>query len=127
MHVTIDDYHVGGSPFELKINMNCDPSKVKFNLDDVKTGILNQEIKTLIDTSNAGPGELTAHCHGALKPAVCKFEDKQNGIFLLRINPQEIGRHLLEIKYNNEHILDGPFQIRIFAPPDATKVILFLK
>ena len=130
MNVTTDDdLHIGGSPFELQVGMEADPSKVIINSDEIKTGIFGSEIRTLIDTSNAGPGELTANCYGPNKAAICNFEDKKNGFFLLIINPQETGKHILQIKYNDEHILDGPFSMRIFAPPDATKVcglILFL-
>jgi filamin len=122
LHVTVNDYHVGGSPFELKISRKTDPSKVLFNIDEVKTGILGQDLNTLIDTSEAGPGELTVSCVGSQKAAICKLEDRKNGIFMLKITPHEIGKHLLQIKYNNQQITNSPFQIRIFSPPDATKV-----
>ena len=123
MNVMSNDSHIGGSPFELSVGLNPDPSKVLINADEIKTGIFGSEIRTLIDTSNAGPGDLTASCIGPKKVAICKLEDKKNGIFLLTICPLEIGKHILQIKYNDEHISDGPFQIRIFGPPDATKVI----
>ena len=122
MNVLLNDSHVGGSPYELRVGVDSNPAKVVFNFDDVKTGILGQELKTLIDTSAAGPGELTASCVGAVQPAHCKFEDKNNGIYLLTIMPQEVGRHLLQIKYNDQPISEGPFQVRVFGPPDAAKV-----
>lgn len=118
----MDDFHVGGSPFELKIGMDADPSKVIVNKSEIKSTIFGTEIRTLVDTSNAGPGELTANCFGPTLPALCQFEDKKNGIFLLTIKPQEVGKHLLQVKYNEEHVSDGPFLMRVFAPPDATKV-----
>lgn len=125
MSVKMNDLHVCNSPYEFNVRVETDPSKVKFNKEDIKLGIIGQEIKTLIDTSQAGPGELTASCMGPTKPAICKFEDKKNGIYLLTITPQETGKHALHIKYNDEHIPDSPFNIRISNQPDASKVKVF--
>lgn len=124
MNVMSNETHIGGSPFELRVGLSPDPSKVIMNADEIKAGVFGSEIRTLIDTKNAGPGDLTAKCIGPKKTSICKLEDKKNGIFLLTICPLEIGRHLLQVKYNDEHISGSPFQIRIFGPPDATKVIL---
>ncbi len=125
MNVKINDMHVISSPFQFNVCVETDPSKVKLNKDDIKMGIIGQEIKTLIDTSQAGPGELTANCMGSHKPAICKFEDKKNGIYLLTIVAQEVGKHILQIKYNDEHIPSSPFNIRVSNQPDASKVKVF--
>lgn len=122
MNVTVDDLHVGGSPFELRVNMEADPGKVLINKDDLRSAIFGNEVRTLIDTSGAGVGELTANCFGPSRAALCHFEGKKNGLFLLTIKPSEVGKHQLTIKYNDENVLDSPFTMRIFAPPDATKV-----
>jgi len=49
-------------------------------------------------------GELSAQCVGPTKMAVCELVDHRDGTFALYIRPQEPGRHILEIKYGNDHI-----------------------
>jgi hypothetical protein len=93
--------------------MNSDPSKVVVSGEGTKMGILRTEIKVLIDTRKAGPGELTAYCIGPQKAATCEFFDHKDGTFTLFIKPQEIGIHVLQIKYNDEHVPESPFIICI--------------
>ncbi len=125
MSIKLNDMHIANSPFQFSVCVETDPTKVKFNKEDIKLGVVGQEIKTLIDTSQAGPGELTANCMGNHVAAICKFEDKKNGIYLLTIIPQETGKHVLQIKYNDEHIPDSPFNIRVSNQPDASKVKVY--
>lgn len=102
--------------------MNSDPAKVIVSGEGIKMGVFGQEIKAIIDTRRAGPGELTAHCMGPQKVAFCEFYDHKDGTFTLYVKPQEPGKHLLQIKYNDEHVPGSPFIVRISGPPDASKV-----
>ena len=115
------DRQVGDSPYKVNVGMNSDPAKVIVSGDGIKMGMLGQDVKALIDTRRAGPGELTAHCMGAQKVAFCEFFDHKDGTFTLYVKPQEAGKHVLQIKYNDEHVPGSPFIIRIAGPPDATK------
>ena len=67
-------------------------------------------------------GELTANCIGTTKAALCEFVDQKNGTYLLKIKPQEAGKHILQIKYNDEHVEGSPYSLRISQAPDANKV-----
>jgi len=49
-------------------------------------------------------GALTAQCVGISKTAVCKLIQRDDVTFTLSIRPQETGRHMLTIKFNNEHV-----------------------
>lgn len=49
-------------------------------------------------------GELTAYCMGPTKVAHCELEDHRDGTFRLVVRPQEFGRHILQVKYGNEHV-----------------------
>ncbi len=122
IHVMSGDLHLGGSPFELQVEMEADPSKVVVNKNEVKTGIINTEIRTLIDASNSGPGEITAYCYGPKKIAKCCLEDKENGYYMLSVLPQEVGKHQLQIRFNGVDVVGSPFVLRVFSPPDASKV-----
>ena len=86
---------------------------------------MGEPLKTLIDTRQANPGELTANCNGSTKPAMCEFLDERNGTYTLVIKPQEIGKHILQLKYNDVHVEGSPFTLKILAPPDENKVKVF--
>ncbi len=96
--------------------------QVEVSGDGIKTGVFGQEIKALIDTRRAGPGELTAHCMGPIKVAFCEFYDHKDGTFTLYVKPQEPGKHILQIKYNDEHVPGSPYVMRVSGAPDASKV-----
>lgn len=50
-------------------------------------------------------GELTAQCAGPTRFDECNLIDNRNGTFTLIIKPMEAGKHILEVRYNNEHVL----------------------
>lgn len=51
--------------------------------------------------------------------------DHRDGTCTLFIKPEEIGRHILTIKYNGEHVPGSPFIIKVISEPDASKVHIF--
>ena len=111
----------------LKEVENCvgDASKVAFDTENLRIGFLGQEIRTVIDTRKAGSGELTAECKGPEKPAFCHFIDNNDTTYTLCIRPQQIGKHSLEIKYNDTHVNGSPFDMKILGYPDANKVNVY--
>lgn len=125
LNIKWNDRQLGDSPYKVNIGMNSDPSKVIVSGEGIKMGIFGQDIKALIDTRRAGPGELTAHCMGPQKVAFCEFFDHKDGTFTLFVKPQEPGKHILQIKYNDEHVPGSPFVIKISGPPDASKVRVY--
>ena len=122
LNIKWNERQIGESPYKVNIGMNSDPQKVVVSGEGIKAGMFGQEIKALIDTRRAGPGELTAHCMGPVKVAFCEFYDHKDGTFTLYVKPQEPGKHLLQVKYNDEHVPGSPFVIRVTGPPDASKV-----
>jgi len=122
LNIMWSDRQVRGSPFKVNVIAHSDASKVVCSGDGLKTGILGREIKSLIDTRQAGPGELTAHCMGPGKVAFCELYDHRNGTFQLNIRPQEAGRHVLQIKYGGEHVPGSPYVLKVSGAPDASKV-----
>jgi hypothetical protein len=81
--------------------------------EGIKMGIFGQEIKALIDLRRAEPGELTADCMGPQKSAFCEFFDHKDGTLTLFVKPQEPGKHVLQIKYNDKHVPGSAFEINI--------------
>lgn len=122
LNIKWKDRQIGDSPYKVNVGMNSNPSKVFMDGECIKSCVFGEEIKAIIDTRRAGPGELTAYCMGPTKVAFCEFYDHKDGTFTVYIRPQETGKHCLQIKYNGEHIPDSPFVIRIAGAPDASKV-----
>jgi len=122
LNIKWNNIQIGESPYKVTVGMNSDPAKVVVSGEGIKAGVYGQEIKALIDTRRAGPGELTAHCMGPSKVAFCEFFDHKDGTFTLYVKPQESGKHLLQVKYNDDHVPGSPYVIRIAGPPDASKV-----
>lgn len=123
INITFNKAHLSCSPLEINVGPIIDLNQIKINRDEFKSCILGEEIRTVIDTRDVGgPGELTAYCTGSHKPAHCEFVDQQDGTYLLKVKPEELGKHLLQIKFNDENLPGSPFSLRVSAPPDATKV-----
>jgi filamin len=122
LNIKWNDRQIGSSPYKVTVGMNSDPNKVSVGSEGIKGGVFGSEIKTVIDTRRAGPGELTAHCMGPTKVAFCEFYDHKDGTFTLYVRPQEPGKHILQIKYNDEHVPGSPYVMRVSGAPDASKV-----
>ncbi|CAF1609722.1 unnamed protein product [Rotaria sp. Silwood1] len=126
LSITWAERQIRGSPFKVNVlsntNSNQSASRVICSGDGLKMGILGKEIKCIIDTRGAGPGELTAYCQGVNKTAFCRLFDHRDGTFTLFIKPQESGRHILTIKYNDEDVSGSPYTLKVSGPPDANKV-----
>ncbi|XP_074658485.1 filamin-A-like isoform X4 [Tubulanus polymorphus] len=122
LNIHWSDRQVRGSPFKVNVSPMSDASKVLCAGEGLKTGVLGKDIKSLIDTRRAGPGELTAHCMGPHDVAYCELYDHRDGTFTLNVKPQEPGRHVLTVKYSGEHVPGSPFVLRVSGAPDASKV-----
>lgn len=53
-------------------------------------------------------GELTAYCMGPSKVAYCELSDHHDGTYKLAVRAQEVGRHVLQIKYGGDHVQGEP-------------------
>ena len=56
------------------------------------------------------------------KKALSELNDHRDGRFSLYIRPQEVGRHGLSIQYGGHHVPGSPFNLRVSAAPDPSKV-----
>jgi len=131
LSITWSERQIRGSPFKVNIlpninptinpNINHSTSRVICSGDGLRMGVLGKEIKCLIDTRGAGPGELTAYCQGINKTAFCRLFDHRDGTFTLFIKPQESGRHVLTIKYNDEDVPGSPYTLKVSGPPDPSE------
>ena len=51
------------------------------------------------------PGELTVSCSSVSdRPAFCELRDHLDGTFTLSVKAQDVGRHFLTVKYNDDDV-----------------------
>ncbi|KAL8600676.1 hypothetical protein ACOMHN_006742 [Nucella lapillus] len=122
LHISWNGRQLRGSPYKVNIMGAFYPNKVVVSGEGLKGGLLGRDFDIRIDTRKAGPGELTAYCVGPSKVAHCELEDHHDGTFRLIVRPQESGRHVLQVKYGGDHVLGSPFDFKVSAQPDASKV-----
>ncbi|PAA56352.1 hypothetical protein BOX15_Mlig020762g1 [Macrostomum lignano] len=125
LHISWAERPLRGSPFHVTVHGPSEASRIVCSGEGLHQGVLGQEIKSLIDTRRAGPGDLTARCVGPTKPAYCELYDHQNNTYTLSIKPQESGKHELIIEYNGDQVPGSPFNLRVAAAPDASRVHVY--
>ncbi|WKY14556.1 hypothetical protein Q1695_000244 [Nippostrongylus brasiliensis] len=126
LHILWNGVHVKGSPFKVTADTSASPAElISVDNTSLKIGIINDDIKTVIDTRRAGPGQLSAQCMGPVKLAYCELYDHRDGTYTLSVRPTEVGKHTLVIKYNDQHVRGSPFLIHVSMPPDPSKVRVY--
>ncbi|XP_063231927.1 LOW QUALITY PROTEIN: filamin-C [Bacillus rossius redtenbacheri] len=125
LNVMWSDRQVKGCPLKVVVTAVSDASRVVCSGDGLRVGTVGKEIRSFINTRQAGPGELTAHCVGPHKVAYCELYDHGDGTFTLNVKPQEAGRHALTVKYGGEHVPGSPFALRVAGSPDPSKVRVY--
>ncbi|XP_062567858.1 filamin-A-like isoform X3 [Saccostrea cucullata] len=122
LNITWNGRQLRGSPYKVNVMGTFYPNKVNVSGEGLRGGILGRSMDVAIDTRKAGPGELTAYCMGPSKASYCELQDNHDGTFILKIKPQEPGKHVLQVKYGGEHVNGSPFVLKVNAQPDASKV-----
>uniref|UniRef100_A0A8R1XV92 Uncharacterized protein n=1 Tax=Onchocerca volvulus TaxID=6282 RepID=A0A8R1XV92_ONCVO len=126
LQVLWDGHHVRGSPFRVQVDLHSSAAEaISIDANTLKMGIVNEDVKTIIDTRKAGPGQLSAQCMGPTKLAFCELYDLRDGTYTLSIKPSEIGKHTLVVKYSDEQVPGSPFIFNVSYPPDASKVRVY--
>nr|CAD2206051.1 unnamed protein product [Meloidogyne enterolobii] len=123
LSVKIDGNHVPGSPSIVNVKApEISPAQlIEVDGRPLKMGILGEDMQTLIDARRAGPGQISAQCSGTSQLEYCELLDNGDGTYMLRIQPKELGKHTLSVKYENEHVRDSPFTFNVNHPPDPSK------
>ncbi|VDN53518.1 unnamed protein product [Dracunculus medinensis] len=117
---------IRGSPFKVNVDSHTSAAElINVDTSTLKFGVINEDIKTVINTRKAPPGQLSAQCMGPSKLAYCELYDHRDGTYTLSVKPSEIGKHTLVIKYSDEHVPGSPFIVNVSHAPDASKVRVY--
>ncbi|KAL5004346.1 hypothetical protein ScPMuIL_017802 [Solemya velum] len=113
-------------PFKINVHNPVYPRKVSVMGDNLQGGVVGKDIHLTIDPREAGKGDLKVKCTGPNEADVpVTMIDNYDGTFSLKMKPQEPGEHLLEIKYNDEHIHGSPYVIVVRTSPSMGTVKLY--
>ena len=113
-------------PLKVIVEPPSNATKVVCSGEGLRAGTMGKEIKCVVDTRAAGHDELSIKCEGPNgKKALSELNDHRDGRFTLFVRPQEVGRHSLNIQYGGHHVPGSPFNLRVSAAPDPSKVRVY--
>ena len=113
-------------PLKVIVEPPSNATKVVCSGEGLRAGTMGKEIKCVVDTRAAGHDELSIKCEGPNgKKALSELNDHRDGRFTLYVRPQEVGRHSLSIQYGGHHVPGSPFNLRVSAAPDPSKVRVY--
>lgn len=126
LEILADNRPLKESPYRVHVqSFNSPAEMIEVDARTLKIGILGEDVKTVIDARKATAGHLSAQCEGPNNLEYCELYDNRDGTYILRVTPKELGRHVLSIKYSDEHVRGSPFIFNVSNPPDASKVKVF--
>ncbi|ESO00645.1 hypothetical protein HELRODRAFT_192560 [Helobdella robusta] len=111
-----------GSPIKITVLPCCDPKQVTLYTECLKCAQIGQDVSVVADCRRAGCGNLTAHVQGPSKLYNCDVDNRNDGTFEIVFRPVEAGSYTLNVMYDGEHVPESPFQFKVGASPDASKV-----
>ena len=104
------------SPFQSAV---IDPSKCIVN--GLTEAQVNVPQKFTVDTSSAGPGELTVKCQGPSGDIPVEISKLQNKEYSCTYTPQESGKYEFNISWSDHPITEDPFQVNAIVPTYSSK------
>ena len=117
--VKYDDQHILGSPFKLVFGPpETDASKCKATGDGLIACTSNKATKFLVDTIDAGPGELGVAIDGggeAVEPTISAVNDTQMEVQFL---PTKSGKYNVTVRWGEKEIPGSPFTVDCYDPSD---------
>ncbi|ESP04923.1 hypothetical protein LOTGIDRAFT_229996 [Lottia gigantea] len=116
LYIKWDNQPLRGSPFKINVKGQHKAHRVRFVVDDVKKTRVGKDVDIHIDTRDAGPGELITK---VISPDGNLMEHRvlnnPDGTRRLTFLPKMIGRHIVDILYDDVHIHGSPYYIDIEA------------
>ena len=120
--------HIPGSPFKIAVHQRPRPEKcvAKGACLEHRTQVKGGEaLQFTVFSKDAGFGRLNVSAispNGDTLAAYVAEESKEK--HKVRIDTKEPGRYTINVKWGTIHIPLSPFKVRVFPPPDASKVVV---
>ena len=116
--ITWGSEQIPESPFQCTV---LDPSKCSARGKGLTDAIINVQQMFVVNTSNAGPGELSVKCRGPSGELPVDIKNVQNESFQCSYVPKEEGSHVIDIYWSDIPIPDSPFKVNAIVPTYADK------
>ncbi|XP_061544524.1 filamin-B [Phycodurus eques] len=110
--------HVPGSPFQFTVGPLGEggAAKVKAGGPGLEGALVGEPAEFSIWTREAGAGGLSVAVEGPSRAEI-SFDDRKDGSCGVSYVAQEPGDYEIAIKFNERHIPDSPYLVRVAAPP----------
>ncbi|XP_076311299.1 filamin-B-like isoform X3 [Tachypleus tridentatus] len=115
IHVNHCENPLPGSPFMSKV-YDAEQIKVK----DLGTGFLGKLYTFLVETANAGPGNLDVMVNNGEVETSAQAQSPT--LYAISFTPKHIGPHLIDIRFNSEPVPGSPYECLIVDLSSLSKV-----
>ncbi|XP_026826378.1 filamin-A isoform X2 [Ooceraea biroi] len=105
---------VVGSPFSCKV---YDVAAIK--VKDAKRGVIGMPVTFLVETSQAGPGNLEVTVNGGRVPTSAQAQGPHT--YAISFTPRESIVHTVDLRFNGEDVPGSPFSCQV---SDTAKVLI---
>ncbi|KAK8743524.1 hypothetical protein OTU49_001121 [Cherax quadricarinatus] len=106
IHVAYSGEAIPGSPFSCKV---YDVSAIKVR--PVERGMVAKPVTFLVETNNAGPGNLEVTVNNGQVPTSAQAQG--NHVYAISFTPKEAKPHVVELKFNGENVPGSPFSCEV--------------
>ncbi|KAJ8683635.1 hypothetical protein QAD02_019427 [Eretmocerus hayati] len=103
-----------GSPFSCKV---YDVTAIK--VKDAKKGVIGLPVTFLVETSQAGPGNLEVTVNGGRVPTSAQAQGPHT--YAISFTPREATAHTVDLQFNGEDVPGSPFTCQV---TDTAKVLV---
>ncbi|KAI8118123.1 Filamin-A [Lucilia cuprina] len=108
VHVTVCGLATAGSPYAAKV-YDVGAIKVK----NVSNGTVGKPVTFLVETSQAGPGNLEVTVNGGRVPTSAQAQGQHT--YAISFTPREAQNHTVELRFNGQDVPGSPFTCRVSA------------
>ncbi|XP_052841047.1 filamin-C isoform X2 [Drosophila gunungcola] len=108
VNVTVNGLATAGSPYAAKV---YDVSAIK--VKNVSSGTVGKAVTFLVETSQAGPGNLEVTVNGGRVPTSAQAQGQHT--YAISFTPREAESHTVELRFNSQDVPGSPFTCRVGA------------
>ncbi|XP_037956587.1 filamin-C isoform X2 [Teleopsis dalmanni] len=108
VNVNVNSLPTAGSPYAAKV-YDVNAIKVK----NVSNGTVGKPVTFLVETSQAGPGNLEVTVNGGRVPTSAQAQGQHT--YAISFTPRDAQNHTVELRFNGQDVPGSPFTCRVSA------------